>query len=46
MCAQTIFTMIDHLTAWADAKAKAAAVRRVKGMPQKGQTCVLTNERN
>lgn len=36
MCAQTVFTVIDHLTAWADGKAKAAAVRRVKGVPQKG----------
>lgn len=44
MCAQTVFTAIDHLTAWADGKAKAAAIRRVKGMPQKGETCVLTNE--
>ena len=38
MCVQTIFTMIDHLTTWADSKAKAAAVRRVKGAPQKGKT--------
>ena len=37
MCAQTVFTVIDHLTAWADGKAKAAAVRRVKGVPQKGK---------
>ena len=38
MCVQTIFTIIDHLTTWADSKAKAAAVRRVKGAPQKGKT--------
>lgn len=37
MCVQTIFAMIDHLTTWTDSKAKAAAVRRVKGAPQKGK---------
>ena len=36
MCIQTVFTAIDHLTAWANGKSKAAAVRRVKGVPQKG----------
>lgn len=41
MCAQTIFTVIDHLTAWADGKAKAAAVRRVKGIPQKGEYLLI-----
>ena len=39
MCVQTIFTVIDHLTTWADSKAKAAAVRRVKGVAQRGKQC-------
>ena len=40
MCAQTVFNVFDHLTAWADGKSKAAAVRRVKGVPQKGEFVV------
>ena len=39
MCAQTVFNVFDHLTAWADGKSKAAAVRRVKGVPHKGEFC-------
>ena len=41
MCAQTVFNVFDHLTAWADGKSKAAAVRRVKGVPQKGEIIVI-----
>ena len=35
MCAQTIFTALDHLTSWANEKRKSAAARRVKGQAQK-----------
>ncbi|XP_064394848.1 serine/threonine-protein kinase ATR-like [Halichondria panicea] len=36
MCAQTIFSLLDHLTAWASAKNKAHAVRKAKALPMKG----------
>lgn len=36
MCAQTIFTALDHLTAWTSGKNKATAVRKAKGLPSKG----------
>jgi hypothetical protein len=36
MCAQTIFSLLDHLSAWAVGKNKAAAVRRLKHLTQKG----------
>ena len=36
MCAQTIFSALDFLTAWTIAKNKAAIVRKSKGIPQKG----------
>ncbi len=36
MCTQTIFSVLDHLTAWASAKSKAYAVRKAKGLPMKG----------
>jgi len=35
MCAQTIFTVLDHLASWVNGKRKATAARRVKGQPQK-----------
>ena len=35
MCAQTIFTALDHLTSWGNEKRKSAAARRVKGQAQK-----------
>lgn len=37
MCVQTVFTALDHLTAWASAKNKAYALRKSKGLPIKGQ---------
>ena len=47
MCAQTIFSALDFLTAWVIAKNKAAVVRKSKGLSQKGvyihthtRTCV------
>ena len=36
MCAQTIFTVLDHLHAWAVGKNKAAVIRRMRNQPQKG----------
>ena len=36
MCAQTIFTALDHLSAWTSGKNKATAVRKAKGLPNKG----------
>ena len=37
MCAQTIFTCLDHLTAWANGKRKAAVVRKARGQRQMGE---------
>ena len=36
MCAQTIFTVLDYLSAWAVGKKRAAAIRRMRNQPQRG----------
>ena len=39
MCAQTIFTLLDHLHTWAVGKNRAAAIRRMKNQTQRGMLC-------